>query len=138
MPDKILEKLKTMEHKTWMYRTDTFRIIDFEIGEHHLVIITESGYRKVPIKKAMDFLNDCLPVANEPMLPVKHEREILKIEENSTFKDVNNILMENIKRVQEDPAYVNQAKVVNSSVQTMLTMVKHKIEVAKMTNKREL
>ena len=135
MPDraKIKQKLNQMKQKTWMYRTDTFTIVDYELSENFVIIITDAGYQRKPITTVLEYLNECLPVEEETRLTIRKEAEVLNTEEKATFQNVQEILIENIKKVQADPAYVNQAKVVNSSVQTMLNMVKHRIEVAKLS-----
>jgi len=45
------------------------------------------------------------------------------------------MIMQNIEMVQKDKDYVNQAKVVNSGIQTIVNLLKQEIDAARVINK---
>lgn len=51
-----------------------------------------------------------------------------------TLNDVKNILMDNIKKVQEDPKYIPQANTINQSVNSLINLAKLSIQ---MMNQRD-
>jgi prophage DNA circulation protein len=52
--------------------------------------------------------------------------------ETAQLKDLGNILMDNIRKVQENAAYINQAKSVNESARTLIDLKRTQIEMVKL------
>ena len=52
---------------------------------------------------------------------------------NNQMQDIGEILLQNIKKVQDDPEYVDQAKSVNDSVKNFIDIKKTQIEALRVT-----
>jgi len=52
--------------------------------------------------------------------------------ETAQLKDLGNILMDNIRKVQENAAYIGQAKSVNESARTLIDLKRTQIEMVKL------
>jgi len=55
------------------------------------------------------------------------------IQNNNQMHDLSAILMDNIKKVQQDPKYIDQAKAINDQVKTIVDIKKTQIEALRVT-----
>lgn len=70
------------------------------------------------------FISQCLPVADEPA-------SVAIVHQDSQISNMQEILLDSIKKIQQDKDYVVQAKAINNHVNTLLNMVKLQLQLNK-------
>lgn len=113
-------KLEKLVGKEFIYKQEHIRIKDYfmkpEEGTVH--IVTDKQPITVKEEDVQDFVSRCLPVAEESTVAVA-----VVAEAQTTITSLKDILMDNIKKVQENKDYIGQAKMINNSVNSLLNMV---------------
>jgi hypothetical protein len=56
--------------------------------------------------------------------------------ETAQLKDLGNVLMENIRKVQANAAYIGQAKSINESARTLIDLKRTQIEMVKLVKEK--
>lgn len=104
-----------MENKQWLYNASVylFKSINIDEETETFVVATNKKWLSGSLEELEDFIQDCLPVDDKP---------ISQPSKSGAFDDVAKILKDNIEKVQSDPKYVSQAKVVNQSVTNLINL----------------
>ena len=124
---KIEDRLQSMTGKTYMYNTIHHKILTYQIKSDEVTIVTDKKWIVIPLTKINAEL--------EQFLPIEFEKEaviyvtLFGKENKQSLKEV---VMENIKKLQTDTAYISQAKAVNEQIKTMIAMAKLEIETIKL------
>lgn len=129
------------------------RIMNYQIKENSISVDTDKKPRSFSEDQFMDWAKKCLPVQDDIEVleeDLKPSRELKKFKEkeimgsqvvyqpsfsSSNFSDLRSVLMENIKKVQEDKEYLPQAVAVRDNVQSIIELTKNEIEYVKTLNK---
>jgi hypothetical protein len=130
----LKSKLDSMIGKTYMYRTETQKVISYEFKDStgKIIIITNKSTIMFSFSDAKEKLTDFLICEEEKNIDVA----IYKPEISSTVMiDVKNILMDNIKKVQDDKEYIPQAIAINKNVKSIIELAKTEIEMINTINK---
>jgi hypothetical protein len=148
----VFEQINEMIHggKKYLYRDKVIQIKGFEERSGMfcfkcLLNGKETNIDKDDFSKAEIFINTLVPFEDintnvpkiidpEPDLPAKSTSD-RRVEElfrknEEAFRSVGNMLMEDIKRVREQPSYVAQAKQVANSAQAIVNLVKLQLQIA--------
>lgn len=125
-----LEKLNDMVGNTYMYKTKNITIRGYFLPNDEAVSIkTDVKNYIIPLSNLPGFIGECLEVE------VESERVSLVPAQKNEVSNMKNILLDNIKKIQEDKAYINQAKAINNNINTLLNMVKLEIQISREMNK---
>ena len=147
-----IEKLNEIirSGKKYLYHKDTITINGFKersgmytlncIKNGNNIDILKEDYEKLDTFLSILVEFDDIPVYDTEQMDVETNlpeiksanRSIQLLDENrEKFKTLSEILIEDIKKVREDPNYVSQAKSVANSAQTIINLVKLQLEIAK-------
>ena len=125
-----MKKIEAMEGKSFKYGGNLIHIESIKHLEADMYQITHP----VGLLKASkdELLHDFEPV-NTPMVSETNQRVTdLAFSDAGTLGDLSKILMDNIKKVQDDSSYSDQAKVINESAKEIINLQKVKIEALKL------
>lgn len=115
---RLDERLKDMVGHTYMYNTHHYRILSFELNEQ-LTIVTDRRWFRFPLEDADKALKEFLPV--EPEIEISALQVVPKASE---MADLKMVLLDNIKRIQNDKEFIQQAHAINKSVTTLVNMAR--------------
>lgn len=132
-----LQKIEDMIGNPFLYRGREVRIQSYAVVEDRVRIINEGNTISFPIERIDEELAEFLPVEDEePETGVVHqpgEHEKLAV---STFQgdakrmdNLEDVLMDNIKKLQKGEVDVETSKQINASVSTVLNMSKQKLKM---------
>lgn len=131
---KINEQLNQMMGQTVMYKQKQHILNDWHIVDGRIHILTDTNaiiINKSEIQNELQkFKISGLPQNNGTSTA---------IQTNTDFKNLNtveDVLMDAIQKVQDDPGFVSQAKAINSSVSQLVNVQKVKIEMMKLHRDR--
>lgn len=124
-------KLQKMKGKTFLYRTEQYKIIDFEITEEKILISTDKKLLKINCTEKS--LDDFLPVAdegneNKGLVPFQFKGD-------DRLLDLKKAVTETIEKIKTDASYIPQAKMILQGVSTFTNMVKVEVDIARLTRK---
>lgn len=135
IPEAIKNKLDKLIGKSWMYNGRNIYVKGVNQVNSEIRVITKGHPIVFAIDKAETKLDEFLPVESGPGTIKNPEARELAMQvfakDKGQMDSLEDIIMENIKNVKKDPKYVQQAKAVNSNVQTLLNINKQKIEMLK-------
>jgi hypothetical protein len=125
---KETTRLEKMLSKTYIYKQEHIRIKDYypEPEEGTIKIITDKAPITINASEVTQFIDKCLAVDDENTQALQ-----IVTESQKTITSLKDILLDNIKKVQENKEYINQAKTINNSVNTLLNMVSLELKVSK-------
>lgn len=135
----LQNQLEDMIDDLFMYRTREVRIKAYSIIEGEVKIVTDKRNITFPLSKLEEELDNFLPIDEENQSivsqPDKDDQLAKAVFQNDAeqMNKLENVLMDNISKLQEEDGekYLDQAKEINSTVNTMLEMSKQKLEMAK-------
>lgn len=119
-----------MKNKPFMIHQQEEVVKEWEFIDGETVVIhTDKNKHRFSFSIADERLAEFLPI----------EQELAEIESNlpqlacntQTLRELKDIMMENIRKVQEDKAYIPQAQEVSKSVGTIVDLAKTEIEYIK-------
>lgn len=118
--------LERMLDETYIYKGKQIKIKDWyhEEEKDTIRIITTTAPIVIKHSDVSTFVKACLPIEDSVALSVINENK-------KTITTLSEILMDNITKVQKDPKYIDQAKVINSSVNAMMSMVNLQLKIHK-------
>ena len=122
-----LGKLKGMIGKTYMYKGENITIINYATLTDEGKTLIDIGSRSFKVSNLTDFIDACLPVDS-------HDTQLATVDPGTTslLSSLQQTLLDNIDQVKKNPAYIKQANVVNSSVNSLIGLAKIQIQVNKM------
>ncbi|WP_157618371.1 hypothetical protein [Spirosoma spitsbergense] len=134
---RLEDRLRTMKDKTFLYNSYPVKVLSYKFDGEYCTVVTSGPWVTRPNVQLLKVLDEFLET-DEETLPavvsqnVEYERP--KVEMLGSFKQLTDILMENIKKVQEDKGYVDQAQQVSQSVKMIVELAKTEIEAVKAVN----
>lgn len=129
---KIEDRLRSMKDKTFIYNAQTIKVLSFKFDGEYCTVATSGPWVTRPNGEMIKLLDEFLET-DEEFLPAVQQQEIElpKVQTLATFPELSRILMDNIKKVQEDKEYVDQAQQVSLSVKMIVDLAKTEIEAVK-------
>lgn len=124
---KLEERLEKMVNKSFMYNATAMKVLSFKVFSEEVTIITDKGWKTFPITKINAELDKFLPIEPEILMPVVHTT--FNNQDNESLK---NLLMDNIKKIKENPEYLKQAKGINDQAKTVLAIARLELEAIKL------
>jgi hypothetical protein len=121
-----------MVGKTYMYVAVNHRIIAVKESEEKIYISTDKDLLVFPAEKAEDIIgNKFLEVDSDS----PDANTGLVVFGQLKAGDLAAVLKNNITRLQTDPDFIKQAGAINSTINTLLNLVKTEISARKMAGK---
>jgi hypothetical protein len=110
-----------------------------QIGDE-ITIATDQDWLKTTAYDLTGFMNDFKEVivtgGNEVMIVNNKEKHLpvntpvkLRSFAGDRVQEISDILFDNIKKVKEDPSYVNQAKSISNTVQTLINLATAELKI---------
>lgn len=131
-----LKRFKAMIGRTYLYMANyhTIEAIDELPGGVLLAVKTNLRTIKVPAKELRE---NFIPApksggGQELVLAAKG----LKVD-NQDMKGLSDVLLDNIRRVQNDSEYIPQAKAINESAKTIIAIKKAQIDMVKLLTREK-
>lgn len=123
---KETTKLERLVGRTFIYKQDHIKIKDFyPIPEEKKInVITDKKPILLDDSDVPDFINKLLPVDEPTTVAVSVVNET-----QQTITSLKDILLDNIKKVQENKDYIAQANTINNSVNSLLNMVSLQMKI---------
>jgi hypothetical protein len=127
-------KLQKMKGKTFLFKTEPYKIIDYELTEEKILISTDRKLLK--INKTEKALEDFLPVEdernnNKGLVPFQFKGD-------DRLLDLKKAVTEAIDKIKTDANYIPQAKTILAGVQVFTNMVKVEVDIARLAKKNNL
>lgn len=134
--DDIEQKLDDLIGREWMYNGRTVNVRGYTIKDGEIRVKTENHPIVFPESKAGEELKNFLETEAGPGITKRGAKEsnmaVQVFEHDSKqMSSLEEIIMDNIQKVKDDPKYVPQAKVITNNVNTMINLNKQKIEMIK-------
>lgn len=127
----LRNKINKMVGKTYMYNSHNQTVKGFSIVEDEVTVITNRREISLPLDKAEDMLKDFLPVDDEG----SGKPALINMPDQKQVADLKSIVLENIKKVEKDRAYVPQANAINKSINALINMASLELSYYKATKK---
>lgn len=124
-----MKKIKDLIGKTWMYKGNQVTVEDYLIVDGQVELIVHPGN---PIKINRSEIDTEI----EKFLPVDTGAGIVLKGDAGRMESLEEILMESIHKVRENPEYINQAKQISNSANTLVNITKTKIMMMKESGRR--
>lgn len=136
MKERIEQLLKTMLNKKYRYGSATFIITDYDFNEkkERLLVYTDrkpEPYDR-PMADCMEFLKSLQPVDEKKVAiiqPVVVKGMMLS--EGGLGVTLKDTLLDNIKKIQENPAYIPQAEAITNNVNSLINLAKVEVDFLK-------
>lgn len=120
-------RLQGMVGKTYMFNTNCFKVQNYQFIEGKLLIGTDKKIFPIEIENVHRVLDMFLETDQEET-PTGHQVKF-EMKSLSGAAEIKDILMANIKSVQENKDYIPQAVAVNDTVKTLLDFAKTEIQM---------
>lgn len=122
-----IEKLEEMVGKAYLFNDQVISIEKYEVQGDRVIITTDKKEMEVLNYILPSLLKDFIPIINNqlpalPALPV----------DNAAIKNLSDILLDNIRKVQINKDYIQQAEAIVQNVNAVINLEKIKIEYCKL------
>lgn len=134
--NKIEQKLEQMHGNLYLYRGRQVRVIGFTIGDDEVRILNKGNTIIVPIGKIEEELKEFMDMddpGQEVQVQTEAEKQAVAVFQNDARQmgQLENVLMDNIEKLQKDDKYLDQAKEINDTAKTLLKMSKQKLDMVR-------
>lgn len=144
MKERILEIVRLMVNKRYLYGAHVVTILDYDINEErerfYLWTDRKTDPYDRPLDSAIAFLKEFHEVKSEVPAQQSAQTQIagsLMLAQNGLGQQLKEILLDNINRVKDDPAYIEQAEAVKSNVDSLIDLAKVEVEYMKTAMKMQ-
>ncbi|MFQ5631442.1 MAG: hypothetical protein ACE5I1_21945 [bacterium] len=120
--NQLRDHLSDMVGQSYHYNDQVHKILQFKIDNFKVSIATDLDMLEFNVQKCIAELKKFKPVASEV------SKALASIPQNQKLKNLRDILLDNIGKIQKDPQYFKQAMVINKSVKTMVDMAKVELQ----------
>lgn len=103
------------------------QILNYKFSGEEFTVVTDKEWFTKHVSELSLFVMDFMEVESEYSVPVVQAHA----ETSNSLSQIKDILMDNIKKVQDNPSYINQAKSINNNVNTLMNMLKLELQVKK-------
>jgi predicted metallo-beta-lactamase superfamily hydrolase len=128
--------MKMLKHgATYKYHSQTGVFMDMQIIKGVATIFLQTSDTQEVIKKDFQKIEEWMPefiFISAPTLPATvapTPSDLPVLQENNLIKELQENLMDDIKRVRDDKAYIPQAKQACNTTNTLLNLVKIQIQL---------
>lgn len=132
---RVEERLQYMKGKTFLYKTFPTTLLTYNFDGGYCTIATDRQWITRPVDEMLRVLDDFLPCEeDDEAIPAQVQQELIvtpKVDMVSRFNELADIVLENIKMVQQDKTYVEQAQAVNNSVDMIIKLARTEIEAVR-------
>jgi len=120
-------KLAKMKGKSFMYRLSVKKILDYKIMEKETIISTDDGIVSIKNEKLDDELEQFLPADSDA------PQGLIKFGEDPNWHKLKTTAYSLIEKLNCDDGskYIEQANAINSSIRSIVDLMKVEIEAAK-------
>lgn len=129
--------LDGLKNRQWMYNSKIYKVLHHTKIEDKIIITAEEGVISIPEEKLKTELSLFLPVSNEKTKPVSRDNSLTRTGDISNTIIVGNsksmidTLDEVLKKLNEDPNFIPQAKAIGEIVDLKIKIAKTEIEALK-------
>jgi hypothetical protein len=128
--EKELDRIAGMVGNTYLYKKNNYTITGFVPSAEKVVLKTDNGDLTLLTDGLAHQLGYFLEVEPEPAgLQVTQQTQM-----QGTLQELNTIMMDTIRKVQQDKEYVAQAGAVNKSVTNITNLMKAQLEFMKIAS----
>ncbi len=127
------KKIDEMKGRTFRYKDDNsvHRILSYKIDGEEITIVTDQQWFQMNYFEAFEFLTKFTP--SDPIIKSgTSDIALINVEQNKMVSQISGTLMDTLKKVQTDPGYVNQAKQITNTVNSMINLAKLQIKLQEM------
>lgn len=123
-------RLKDMVGRSFMVNSVTQKVANFRISDDKLMIATDKKFFDVDLVNAVKVLDMFLPTDDEPVsLPV------VEVKALGSAGEIKDIIMDNIRQLRGNPAYIPQAQAINESVKVLVEVAKTEVQMLDIMHK---
>jgi hypothetical protein len=126
------ERLQSMVGKTWLYKKKKITILSWKQQGEDITIVTDVEW----ITKHFTELPLFIELFEHTEDPGNASTLQVISEQRHSISSLKDVLMDSIKRVQENKEYIEQAKSINNNVNTLLNMAKLEVQIMREANKK--
>lgn len=134
----LQSKLEALVGETRLYRGRQVTVKGYGVTGGQIRIINQGNTITFPVGRAKEELAEFLPVADEqaeqtPARQSETAKQAVAVFQSdaSQMNKLEDVLMDNISKLQEDDKFLEQAKEINKTARTMLAFSKQKLEMIK-------
>lgn len=144
MDDRKLQKLDKMLGQSWLFRTKEFHFLNYRIGDDGSITLAtkQKWFDFANSEEVSSFLKECLPmISNELTISApKDDYGLTRANSQSPnmMAYLKGLLVEDIERVREDPAYVEQAKTSSNNVKRLIDLTKLEMQMNQVNQKKAI
>lgn len=136
-----LERLKDMVHKPFLYKNEEVVIIGYcdGVGEDGTDVEIYLNNGKTLEFSVFDLdikLGRFRSISNTVIVLANNRLDAVSTVNPTVIKDLRDIVLDQIQRVKNDPAAVNQAKQVFQGVNTLVNLAKAELEYRQYVDKQ--
>jgi len=128
---KATDKLQGLIGKTVMYNTRNYKLLYFETEGDITRVGTDKKMLKFKNGQLEEFLKELSEVEETNLQIYKETSKGITL-----VSQMQDVIMDNIKKVQANPDYVPQAKEINKNVNSMIDLAKTQIEMLKIMHEK--
>lgn len=135
LTDKQTEKLESMIGDHFMYNARNIVVKGLYVGESEVKVITDSNPIVFGIEETTTYLKEFLPVSGPP--EENNAADKLMNKESKTINTIEEILSENIKKLQGDDGekFIARAREITSTTNAIVKLNRLKLDMIKETRK---
>ncbi|WP_143061564.1 hypothetical protein [Dyadobacter sp. SG02] len=126
----IESKTKAMVGNSFLVNATHHKVASFRISEDRLLIATDKKIFEVDTVNALKLIESFLPADNDP--PTIPAVEIKALAGAGEIKD---IIMDNIRQLKGNPAFIPQAQAINESVKVLVDVAKTEVQMLDLMHK---
>ena len=114
--------LHDMVDKTFVFKNSVYTIIDLKIETGAVNFVTDKGPLRLLNEEIKTELKE-IPTTAQALMAMNIQKEM------DASSSIVTILTDTIKKTQENPGYVAQAKEINASVKNLIDLKRAQIEM---------
>lgn len=122
------ERLNKKIGKSFLYMGNQITINNYTEKNGKISIATQTGFIDIKTEELTEFIDSLEPVSNELSVQVIPQMQI----NSSVVGQLKDVLMDNIKKLQADKSFLEQACEINNQVKSFIDLAKAEIEMVKL------
>lgn len=130
---KLQSEIEQMVGNSYLYRGRQVTVKGYGVSDGQVRIINQGNTIMFPLDRLDEELDQFMetddPQAIERADEAKEQAVAVFQNDASQMNKLENVLVDNISKLQEDDKYLEQAKEINSTAKTLLQMSKQKLEM---------
>ena len=123
---KPIDILERMPGNAFYFHQQEQTVSGYEFKDDRCIIITDKQVHDFKAADMKQYIGQFLPIPKEDITPAVPEN-YQPVINSSTCTQLRDIIMQNIKMVQQDKSYIPQASMVNRDVKQLIELGKAEI-----------